>query len=88
VGQAFVLVKAEKMLQAVDLEHVHEGEMEVTTSMLDFTPFDAVIGGVPPDVVCKAEGHNHDHDKSSTATIIAHRYYYFTVIVAIFGAVL
>jgi hypothetical protein len=60
---AFVIVTDETpTIYAVDLHHVHEGEMTYTTSSIDFTPYSAVVGGVPPLVACSFEAHDHDHD--------------------------
>ena len=64
VGQAFVLEKESKAIHAIDLQHMTEGELEITTSTLDFTPFDAAISGAPMNVVCTMEDEDHDgsHD--------------------------
>ena len=70
VGQAFVLVKESKTLHAINLEHVAEGELDISTSTLSFTPFDAAISGAPKDAVCTidmehGDEHSHSHDHSS-----------------------
>ena len=64
--QAFVItVNDDPTIYAVDLHHVHEGEMSYTTSSLDFVPYSAVVGGVPPLVACSFDGAEHDHDHES-----------------------
>lgn len=79
VMQAFVLHKGTNTLYAVDMDHVHDGEMEVSTSQLTFTPFDAVVSGVPPNVAC--QGHDHGHQHTSAAA--AHQASFFLVRVMI-----
>ena len=54
-------------IYAVDLHHVHgdgteEPKMTFTTSSIDFVPYSAVVGGVPPLVACSFDGSDHHHD--------------------------
>lgn len=66
VMQAFVLHEGTNTLYAVDMDHVHNGEMEVYASQLNFTPFAGVVSGAPPNVVCEGDDHSdHDHDTSA-----------------------
>jgi len=59
VGQAFVASKSKQTLFAVDLDHVHEGEMEVTSLELPFVATDLLVAGTTDNAICTAD---HDHD--------------------------
>lgn len=74
-GQAFVMHTANQTLYTIDLGHVDEGVVDVHTTQLGFTPFSAVVAGVPPGLGCKigqemdhvdedheAEDHDEEHD--------------------------
>lgn len=65
---AFVMYQPSQMIYALDLEHVEEGEIEVMPSTLSFTPFDGVVAGVPAEVACRIEHHDHDHENSGTSS--------------------
>ncbi|KAG7374806.1 hypothetical protein IV203_013901 [Nitzschia inconspicua] len=67
-GQAFVLVKESRVIHAIDLDHVDHGDVDIYTSTLGFTPFDAVVAGVPTEVACEMEGHEHEHSGSAAFT--------------------
>jgi hypothetical protein len=53
-GQAFVIHKANKMLYSLDIVHVVHGEIDVTTTPLDYLLFDAVVAA-PHDADCGIE---------------------------------
>ena len=62
VGEAFIM--KDQSMFIVDLAHAEkEGKLEVESMDLDFTPFSAVIAGVPPGGACEVEDHS-----TSTAT--------------------
>lgn len=69
--QAFVITTTNDAptIYAVDLHHVHhDGTMTFTTSTIDFTPYSAVVGGVPPLVACSFDGsqdHHQDDDHNN-----------------------
>jgi hypothetical protein len=67
--QAFVMHPSTQTLYSIDLHQVHEGNMVVTTSKLGFTPFAAVVAGVPQGAACTFEEHDDhgDHDQSTSA---------------------
>ena len=67
-ASAFVMYQPTQMLYALDLEHVEEGEIEIMTSTLSFTPFDGTVAGVPSEVACTIE-HHHDHDISAASSL-------------------
>jgi hypothetical protein len=66
--QAFVMHPSTQMLYSIDLHEVHEGKMVVTTTKLGFTPFAAVVGGVPQGAACTFDETDHDHDQNDGGT--------------------
>ena len=78
-GQAFILHKETQALYALNLEHVEDedGMVEVTKSELGFTPFSAVVAGVPKEVACDSkedghDGHSHGNKGTSSAKAMTH----------------
>jgi hypothetical protein len=57
IGQAFIATPATQTLYAVDLTHIDDGEMEVFTTKLPFTPTAMTVSGFSLDTAC--EGHSH-----------------------------
>jgi hypothetical protein len=53
--QGFVLHYATKMVYSIDLREAMKGSLKVTSSPLSFTPFSAVVAGVPDGTVCKSD---------------------------------
>lgn len=61
VTQAFVLVKEAREIHSIDLQHLGDGGMEIHTSALGFTPFDATVAGAPKELACELHLQEHDH---------------------------
>ena len=60
--QAFVSVHATKTIYAIDMSHIDHGEgVEVSSTVLDFSPNDMTVGAVPSGFGC--DGHEeHDNE--------------------------
>jgi hypothetical protein len=61
IGQAFVATVGTKILYAVDLSHVDEGEMDVYSTTLPFTPTTLTVSGFSLEAACDGS-HSHEHD--------------------------
>ncbi|KAL3907112.1 MAG: hypothetical protein SGARI_003697 [Bacillariaceae sp.] len=60
IGQAFVATPADNTLYAIDLSHIEEGEMEVVTTTLPFTPTAMTVSGFELEHACGIEHHDHE----------------------------
>jgi hypothetical protein len=65
VGQAFLVTPETKTLYAVDLAHVHDGEMKIYTSTLPFSPSGMVVAGLAKEALCEEDDHDHSAAASS-----------------------
>ena len=65
--QFFVAIPSTKTLYAVEMDHAVHGELEVSSIVLPFTPFDMAVAGVPEDLGC-ADSHDDDgsHDDGAS----------------------
>ena len=72
VNQAFIATPADKKMHGVSLHHVDDGEIEVYTATLPFTPTAMTVAGFEEADAClEVQGEEHNHGSSGARVTVA-----------------